>query len=296
MNSTSVQEAMTPTGAGWLKAGGGEARLTGSLAVRAAIAASTVAGYVAIGLTMRMDPTAYLLVGIPIMIGFQRLIAKRPIRALWLADAPPFRLDRRGILLAIALELVPVFLLIAGVLTRDLWSSAYALAAIAGAPVAAYALRAVNRATVRSLLLSIATAGAVGMGFFVLAAIGTGKIGVLVDPLSTIRILVLSFLQYIPIVFVIEEVFFRGLLDPFVRGTRAIGDRRSALLVSALWGFWHLPLTYALTGLSTLPVLLVFHTVLGLLLTPWWRRSGNLAVPGLTHALTDAVRNALLVV
>jgi membrane protease YdiL (CAAX protease family) len=41
-------------------------------------------------------------------------------------------------------------------------------------------------------------------------------------------------------------------------------------------------------------VIVVIHTLVGVPLAFFWRRSGNLAVPAFTHALIDAVRNALM--
>jgi membrane protease YdiL (CAAX protease family) len=48
--------------------------------------------------------------------------------------------------------------------------------------------------------------------------------------------------------------------------------------------------------LEAAAILVVFHVATGVPLTIGWRRSGNLAVPGIAHALIDAVRNALLAV
>jgi membrane protease YdiL (CAAX protease family) len=33
---------------------------------------------------------------------------------------------------------------------------------------------------------------------------------------------------------------------------------------------------------------------MGIFLSIYWRRSGNLAVPGVTHAVSDSVRNVLV--
>jgi membrane protease YdiL (CAAX protease family) len=99
---------------------------------------------------------------------------------------------------------------------------------------------------------------------------------------------------YFPATFALEEVAFRGALDAHVHHE---GDSRpwsSAILVSALWGLWHLPIS---TGLP-LPVLLVTlpaaHIVLGVPLSFAWRRTRNLTGPAFAHAAIDAVRNALL--
>jgi membrane protease YdiL (CAAX protease family) len=41
-------------------------------------------------------------------------------------------------------------------------------------------------------------------------------------------------------------------------------------------------------------IALLVHMLVGIPLSPYWRRSGNLGVPALTHSLVDALRNALL--
>jgi membrane protease YdiL (CAAX protease family) len=48
-------------------------------------------------------------------------------------------------------------------------------------------------------------------------------------------------------------------------------------------------------GLLTIPYLVAVHTVLGVVLVRAWRRTGNLAAPGIAHAVADAMRNALAV-
>jgi membrane protease YdiL (CAAX protease family) len=40
---------------------------------------------------------------------------------------------------------------------------------------------------------------------------------------------------------------------------------------------------------------LAVHGAIGYVLVMAWRRSGNLAVPGIAHAVSDALRNAVLV-
>ena len=105
-----------------------------------------------------------------------------------------------------------------------------------------------------------------------------------------------SFLQYVPVVFLLEEVWFRGVLDSHLHRPGAPRGAFSAVYVSALWGLWHLPLTetHSLPELPTTIVsLLVVDISIGVLLSWAWRRSGNLLVPGSVHALIDAVRNAM---
>jgi membrane protease YdiL (CAAX protease family) len=92
-----------------------------------------------------------------------------------------------------------------------------------------------------------------------------------------------------------EEVFFRGVLDTYLRqGEEGIGWL-SAIFLSALWGLWHLPIVHPLQPLALIiTVLLIFQIAIGVPLSIWWRRSGNLTVPGTTHALLDTIRNVLI--
>jgi membrane protease YdiL (CAAX protease family) len=115
------------------------------------------------------------------------------------------------------------------------------------------------------------------------------------EPAGAIQTFGLSLLLYVPLVFVLEEVFFRGALDTYVRGADIANDRTSAVFVSVLWGLWHLPLVITTIGLSQVLMILTYHLIVGILMTFPWRLSGNLAVPGVTHALIDAIRDGLAV-
>jgi membrane protease YdiL (CAAX protease family) len=48
-------------------------------------------------------------------------------------------------------------------------------------------------------------------------------------------------------------------------------------------------------GILTIPYLVAVHTVLGYFLVTSWRRTGNLAAPGIAHAVIDALRNTVAV-
>jgi membrane protease YdiL (CAAX protease family) len=263
---------------------------------RLAVVTGAVLVYISVGIALGLNPTAYLLLGVPITAAFQVLVARRPIRSLWLLDARPFRLDPAGWILASFLAAVAAITIVLPGIGADPWVLAYGLLAVVGAIPAAFALRAMDAKAGRALIRSLITVLPVGGGLFVLAAFASRGLGAVADPMGMLRIGVVSFLQYIPLVFVVEEVLFRGALDSYARTSKPDGDWTSAFVVSALWGAWHLPLTFAVSGFAQLPAYLVFHTVQGLLYTRPWRRSGNLAVPGITHAAVDAVRNAFLAV
>ena len=106
-----------------------------------------------------------------------------------------------------------------------------------------------------------------------------------------------SFVLYVPVCFVLEEVVFRGAIDSHVFQQGDKGQWWTAFFVSTLWGWWHLPIvdTKGILPLMKLIILLpCIHIAVGVFLSLSWRRSGNLAVPAIVHAFIDAVRNMLL--
>src|SRR5438128_528071 len=65
--------------------------LGGTSPVRRLIAVSLfVAAWMACGWLLRLDADAYLVVGVPPTILFQLIIRRRPLRALWVREAPWF--------------------------------------------------------------------------------------------------------------------------------------------------------------------------------------------------------------
>ncbi len=89
-----------------------------------------------------------------------------------------------------------------------------------------------------------------------------------------------------------EEVFFRGVLDTYLHQGEEGTGWLSAIYLSALWGLWHVPISSSQP--LVILVLLIFQIAVGVPLSIWWRRSGNLTVPGTTHALIDTIRNVLI--
>jgi membrane protease YdiL (CAAX protease family) len=98
-----------------------------------------------------------------------------------------------------------------------------------------------------------------------------------------------SFLLYIATTMVMEEVAFRGAFDSHAHHE---GDHHgwwTAILVSVMWGCWHLPMV----GWAAAPNAIISMGAMGTFLSIWWRKSGNLGVTSTTHALADAIRNAI---
>jgi membrane protease YdiL (CAAX protease family) len=147
------------------------------------------------------------------------------------------------------------------------------------------AIRATIRATLASaaILVTIVVASRLARGGF------TGDVG------GAVMTGIVGMATYLPAVFVVEEVLFRGAIDTYLHGAGREPDRASALYGSALWGLWHLPVASIGLGVLAIPYLLAVHCAIGYPLVMAWRRTGNLAVPGIAHALTDALRNAVTV-
>jgi membrane protease YdiL (CAAX protease family) len=269
---------------------------------RFVIVAVVVVVYIAGGLLFALGPTAYVLLGIPITVSFQRFVARRPIRALWLRDAPPLHIDRQFVILGALLAATSVVPAIDGIARGNVWTILSVAAIVFGAFPTVYAMRALTPRSYPVLVWTTTVAGAIGIVVFLVLGIATNGATLLQDVGGRASVFVFSVIQYLPSMFVVEEVLFRGGLDSYLHRAGDGRPRTSAIFVSALWGLWHVPLISITPGLASLPlleaaaILVVFHVATGVPLTIGWRRSGNLAVPGIAHALIDGVRNALLAV
>ena len=254
-----------------------------------------VAVWIALGIILHLSVNAYLLLGIPLTAAFQWGVRCQPLRALWLRDAAPFRLGAAGRAMAALLAAYPGYRLaknlrVGGNAIESMWY----FAAVAGAFAAAYALRSFHRTTARDLCFCLATAGVIGIGLTALSAVALGVAHWSFEARAAEGLA--SLLLYVPVVFVLEEVSFRGAFDSHVHYPGESHEYLTAFAVSALWGLWHIPVVLGQKPLLLLiPGLLGVHCAVGVPLSISWRRSGNLFVPGLTHALVDAVRNALLI-
>jgi membrane protease YdiL (CAAX protease family) len=260
---------------------------------RAALVSLVIGGYIALGYAFDLGAEAYLLLGIPITIAFQVLVVRRPLRALWLREAPPMSFTPRTVVATIVLAIAPAIVAAGGVREGDLALVGWGLAGMAGAVGAVYALRAMDWPAVRVTIRATVITSAVLLGVMVAYRVASGGFhGNVTAALTTIGV---SLATYLPVVFVIEEVLFRGLIDPYLHGSTPGPDRATALYGSALWGIWHLPVVSVALGVLTIPYLVVVHTILGVFLVIAWRRTGNLAAPGIAHAVSDALRNAAAV-
>lgn len=250
-----------------------------------------VAVYAGLGVGLRLSTNAYLLLGIPLTVGFHLLVRRAPLRALWVREAPPFRLRWPALVIALALAVRPVSMLWETVLQETSWVVlAYLVSATAGAACAAYSFQNARRDTWRWLLVCVAATGAAA--FVLMPFWGLGE-PVRRPLLKALGVGVGEFLLYLPALFVIEEVTFRGALDAYAHRPGESHGVWSAVFVSALWGLWHYPTEGPGNPLATAGLLLLIHIPVGVCLSLGWRKSGNLLVPGIAHAFIDAVRNAI---
>jgi membrane protease YdiL (CAAX protease family) len=251
----------------------------------------------AIGWLFHLDPNGYLLVGVPLVVIFQVGVRKEPLVKLWVRDAVNFRLRAYGFVLALGLAALPALDLVRGFHTALSSIILWLVCCIGGAFGAAFGLCRFTRTTFKALLFCLATAGVIGCLIVVHVA--------LVFQHSMPRTFYLAifcarqFVLYFPVAFVLEEVAFRGAIDAHVHHPGEPRPWWSAAFVSTLWGLWHIgafPMPDK-THVAKIVVLVVglplVHIPTGIFLSFGWRRSGNLAVPAMVHALIDAVRNTV---
>jgi membrane protease YdiL (CAAX protease family) len=244
-----------------------------------------VAAWLACGWMLRLGPASYSLIGTPFVVAFQLVICRRPIHQLWVRDVESFHLDRIGILLAITIIAMQAALFWQFLLPWHIWGVLFLFVIIIGSVGFAYALRQQRADRFKQALPSFAIALFVGCILVWTLKHSMGLTAVL--PLAVLK----NFIRVLPYVFIVDEVVFRGLLDPYVAPSS--GSRRgqwiSAVFISALWGFWHMWHTQVLLDFA-------LTLALGVPLSFCWRKSGTLLLPGVAHALIDAYRDTILYV
>lgn len=245
----------------------------------------------------------YLLLGIPLLLLFQVGIHRQPLRTLWVRSGPSFSLDGPFFVLWVLFSLFPGYAVVREVLLMHVANAAEYSMGMVGAFGLAYALRAMQAKTWWQLGLCVLTVGLIGLlpQFLSLLLLHLVRIHT-AHPVTTAQPTLLQSLEIAaewflisPVGFVVEEVFFRGALDTYLhRGEEGTGWL-SAIFVSVLWGVWHLP-GQALSGnlLSAVVGTVLPSILVGVPLSLWWRKSGNLAVNNTAHGLLEAVRNALV--
>ena len=251
--------------------------------------------WVAAGAVFRLDANQYLLLGIPLTVAFQVVVRRRPLHELWVRNGPRVRQAPLRKSLIGLLAVVPLVLALQGLVTGQVVFVLYGLAAAAGATGVVYAAGQSTGATRSATLKCAAVAGPIATIVFAAVTLGRwldGHHGHGLVPATLVGLW--SFALYLPAVFVVEEVTFRGAIDSHVHHDNESRGLLDAVGVSALWGLWHLPIT-DVTAPAAVAIVL-FHIAVGVPLSFAWRRSGNLLASGVTHAAIDAVRNLLLAI
>ena len=258
-----------------------------------------VALWMALGWTFHLDANSYLLIGVPLVVLFQRFVRRRPLRQLWVRDAAAFRLGVVGIVIAVLLMLAPLYDIILVAVPAKAWVVAlWFSCGIAGAVFAAFAITHQRANAARRALPSFISVVLIGMA--IMAAMALARHHGIRVPLPKVPLLLKQFLLYFTVTLVLEEVAFRGAIDSHIYQPPTDGERRggsawlSAIFVSALWGIWHLPLVPiggAAAFAAAIPMLIIVHTLTGVPLSFCWRASGTLVLPAAAHALIDSYRN-----
>ncbi len=248
----------------------------------------------AAGYLLPVSANGYLLLGVPLTLGFQVLVRRRPLRELFAGGTTRFFLGRRGLAVSAAVAVVPGFYALRALAAGDWTLLGWYLAAMAGAVCAAFALRAGSvLGALRSAALPIAV-GSSGMALCAVYGVLHIATGTPLPAAAAVAALAKYTALYFPATFLLEEVAFRGALDAHVHHDREAGGWQSAAFVSALWGIWHLPVSSGLPFPLQLVELVAVHVLLGVPLSFAWRRTRNLTGPALAHAVNDAVRNAFM--
>jgi len=246
--------------------------------------------YIGLGFYFKLNTESYLLLGIPLTTIFQLFVAKQPIYKLWLRDQQKFHLNKLAWTITSIFILYPIYKLtidfIGGYRAPE--RIGFDLAMLLGAFAAGFCYSNFTKKTARDFLVCFAITFLLRMSLYFLPFIA-GRSLFNPDYLRGLK----SLLTYIPVAFVVEEVIFRGMLDTYIQPDKNPSRIFTALFISLLWGLWHLPLSddnhsvwFAAAGSMVV-------SLWGIILSIFWRRTGNLAVPGFSHAFADAIRDSL---
>jgi len=253
-----------------------------------------IAIWMALGWGFHLKPNAYLVLGVPLLALFQLGWRRKPLYTLWVCDAASFRPSAVGWIIGLALAILPAKETVGHWPTAPWSATLWRLSCIVGAFATGFAFTHFNRSTGKDLWFCLKTGGTIGCLFMLSAAFFRHTLGF---SWSRVYTAVHSFILYVPVSFVLEEVVFRGALDAHVQHPGEAYPWFTAFFVSALWGLWHLPiLQYSglVQFVGSAIAMPLIHGAIGVFLSMGWRRSGNLAVPAIVHAFIDAVRNAVL--
>jgi hypothetical protein len=254
-----------------------------------------VGAWMAAGWIFRLDANQYLLLGVPLTMIFHVGFRRQPLLSLWVRSAPPLRIDGTWLFWTAVFAAVPAW---------DLWRTglqggwviaAWSLCAVLGAAGAAYSIQHADRRVRRGVKPSLMMVAIIGALMLMIALSQKGLSAFRWQALSEFA---LWSALYFPVCFLLEEVTFRGVLDNYVYRPEDKGGKASAVVLSFLWGLWHLPLIPFgdnVLAMVLLPIQVgIWHTLVGVPLTMSWRIGGSLLVPAAAHAVLNGIRNAVV--
>lgn len=250
-----------------------------------------IAVYISLGFLLQLETVSYLLLGIPLTVMFQLIIVRQPLHKLWLRDSDKFHLNKLGWIVTLCFLVFPIYQITQLVIHNKLtvMSLGFYSATALGAFGVGYCYSNLKKNTVKDFFLCFGIAVVIRISlYFFPFIIGNNEFNP--DYIRGIK----SLLIYIPIAHIVEEVVFRGMLDTYIHQSNKTNGLLSALYISCIWGLWHLPIS--MDGKNSIWFIIIRSITIslwGVLLSIFWRRTGNLAVPIFPHAFADAIRDGL---
>lgn len=246
--------------------------------------------YISLGFVLKLETISYLLLGVPLTVIFQTFVVRDPLHKLWLRNEEKFRLNKSGWIITLCFIIFPVYKIIESIMQDrlTLLNLGYYSSAAFGAFGAGYCYGNFTKKTAKDFLLCFGIIIVLRISFYFFPLI-IGKHESAPDYMRGF----MAVLTYIPVAFVVEEVVFRGMLDSYIHRSEKTTNLWSALFISCIWGLWHLPLSMQSGTTIWFIVGPLTISLWGIVLSVFWRRTGNLAVPGFSHAFADAIRDSL---
>ena len=260
---------------------------------RYAECAAFVLLWMAVEHCFHLSPIAGQMFGIPLTAAFQLWIARRPLQQLWAFDAGKFRVDGKTLMVAGALVAGCGALLWFGRGHDTPWLGPRRLffyLIVAAAIPAAIGLRAQRAAAFRRAIPWLLAAVAVRVGWY-----AAWHEGAVLMPAAKLFDFATTWMGEFVAFFLLDEVVFRGALDPHLRDASSgrLHEVCSAVFVSILWAIWHLPAysPHAKGFLALFNGLTPFYvcvTMMGVLLSFCARRARTLVPSSIMHAFGNA--------
>lgn len=262
------------------------------------VCAAFVLFWMAVHFELKLSPLTGQYIGLPLILGFQLAIARRPFWNLWAFDASRLRLRKPYVILAVAL-LALAGILVSFASNRVLGGleQRFGLCTLVAFGVwpASFAIQEQSRANLRRALPWIVAAIGFGLIWRVAWAIASVTQHPHISSSRMEDLLTMWLCEFIGL-FLFDEVAFRGALDPYLSGSESgrAHPWLSALFTGMLWALWHLPVynrgATTFLGLFATAVrpFTISTTINGFFFAIIARRSRTLVPSAALHALGNA--------